>query len=64
MPSLRQAASAGQTDARQMTKIVTDVRAASESLSREERAAYREAKESVVEARRRAPTHEGRLQIS
>jgi hypothetical protein len=52
------------TSAKQMTKIVANAGQGAKSLSREERDAYRAAKQSVVDARRKAPSNEGRLQIS
>jgi hypothetical protein len=48
----------------ELRKVVGDPEEAVEALPETERAAYREAQESVVEARRRAETHEGLLQIN
>lgn len=60
----RRTASAGANDARKMAKIVTNPKGSEQSLSRADQVAFREAKASVVEARRNAPSNEGRLQIS
>jgi hypothetical protein len=60
----RRSASATEGEARRMTSIVANRRDVGKVLSPEEQAAYRDAKESVVEARRSAPAYEGRLQIN
>jgi hypothetical protein len=48
----------------ELRKVVGDPEEAVDALPEQERAAYREAQESVVEARRSAETHEGLLQIN
>jgi hypothetical protein len=48
----------------ELRQVVDDPEKAVEALPEGERTAYREAQESVVEARRKAETHEGLLQIN
>jgi len=44
--------------------VIADPSKAVEALPKPERDAYREAQQSVVDARRKAETHEGLLQVN
>jgi hypothetical protein len=44
--------------------LVSDLEGAVRSLSEDEQRSYQEAEESVVDARRKAETHEGLLQVN
>jgi uncharacterized membrane protein len=44
--------------------LVSDLDGAVRSLPEDERRSYKEAEESVVDARRKAETHEGLLQVN
>jgi hypothetical protein len=48
----------------ELRQVVDDPGKAVDALPAEELAAYRQAQESVVDARRKAETHEGLLQIN
>jgi hypothetical protein len=48
----------------EVTALVADLEKAAERLSEEEQEDYRAALQSVVDARRKAETHEGLLQVS
>lgn len=48
----------------ELREVVADPKNAIQALSEDERNAYREAQESVVEARRSAEAHEGLLQVN
>lgn len=49
---------------KQIADVIVDPSGAVEALPKSERDAYREAQQSVVDARRRAEMHEGLLWIS
>jgi hypothetical protein len=46
-----------------LREVLSDVRGACEALPQHEQDRYREAQQSVVDARRNAETHEGLLQV-
>lgn len=48
----------------ELKQFVSDPDSAYEALSEDEENAYQEAQQSVVEARRKAETHEGALQVN
>lgn len=58
------AATSSDGQVKKLLKIVEDVEKASRALPEEERAAYRTAQQSVVDARRRAELQEGLLQVN
>jgi hypothetical protein len=53
-----------QEDIARLVELASDVDRAAEALPDDERAAYSEAQQSVVDARRSAEAHEGLLQLN
>jgi len=54
---------AARADFTSLKEILSDVRAACAALPQREQDRYRDARQSVVDARRSAETHEGPLQV-